>query len=191
MSTPWGVVALVELGVDLQPGAGGRLGDRVDDDLVADQRPAAPVFGDEAPQAMLDLVPLAGGGREVADRYLKAAVVGEALQLGLPQAEAVAVAAAAVCGDLQGRGVRVGGLAQLLPPTADRRDRERGGLLGDPDVDEAVVGADVIDAVWDRFAERLVGEVMDADGDRLALGAPLASAVCVLADELFSSWCRC
>lgn len=56
---------------------------------------------------MLDLVPLARSGREMADRDLKA-VVGEALQLGRPQAHAVAVAAAAVGGDLQGRSVRVG-----------------------------------------------------------------------------------
>jgi hypothetical protein len=44
-----GIVALVELGVDAQPGVGRRCGDRVDDDLVADQWPAAPVLGDEAP----------------------------------------------------------------------------------------------------------------------------------------------
>jgi len=49
------VAAVVELGVDLQAGVGCRLGDRVDDDLVADQWPTAPVFGDEAPEAVFDL----------------------------------------------------------------------------------------------------------------------------------------
>jgi hypothetical protein len=34
-----GIVALVELGVDAQPGVGRRCGDRVDDDLVADYLP--------------------------------------------------------------------------------------------------------------------------------------------------------
>jgi hypothetical protein len=91
---------------------------------------------------------------------------------------------AAVGGDLQDRRLRVTRVAELLPPAADRRDRELGGLLGDPDVDEAVVGADVIDAVGDRLAQRLVGEVVNVDSDRIALGAPLTAAVLVLADEL-------
>ncbi len=130
------------------------------------------------------LVPLAGAGREVADRDLKAGVVGQALQLDLPQADATGVRATAVGGDLQGPGSRVARLAELLPPAADRGDRERRGLLGDPDVHEPVVGADVIDAVGDRLAERLVGEVVHVDRDRLALGSPLPPAVCALADEL-------
>ena len=52
----------------IRPRAGRRAGDQVDDHLVAHQRPAAPVLGDEAEQPMLDLVPLAGARREVADR---------------------------------------------------------------------------------------------------------------------------
>ena len=61
------VGSVVELGVDLQSGAGRRGGDQVDDDLVTDQRLAAPVGRDEAEQAMLDLVPLARAWREMAD----------------------------------------------------------------------------------------------------------------------------
>jgi len=54
---------------------------------------------------------LVPGGK--ADRDLKAGVVGQALQLDLPQADAVAVPAAAVGGDLQGPGSRVARLAEL------------------------------------------------------------------------------
>jgi len=43
-----GVVALIKL-------FGGRRGDRVDDDLVADERAPPPVLCDEAPEAVLDL----------------------------------------------------------------------------------------------------------------------------------------
>ena len=43
---PGVVGAGVELGADGQAGAGGGGGDGVDDDLVAGQRPAAPVHGD-------------------------------------------------------------------------------------------------------------------------------------------------
>jgi hypothetical protein len=35
-----------------------------DDDLMADERPAAPVAGHKREEAMLDLVPLAGAGRQ-------------------------------------------------------------------------------------------------------------------------------
>ena len=52
----------------LQTGAGGGGGDQLDDGLVADQRLAAPVLGDEREQPMLDLVPLAGAGRQMTDR---------------------------------------------------------------------------------------------------------------------------
>src|SRR5206468_11470137 len=68
---PFRVAAFVEARVDAQPGAGRGCGDQVDDHLAADQRLAAPVLADEAEQAVLDLVPLAGAGREVADADLE------------------------------------------------------------------------------------------------------------------------
>jgi len=49
------VVAVVELGVDLQAGAGLGRGDEVDDGLQAVQWLAAPVDGDVAEQAVFDL----------------------------------------------------------------------------------------------------------------------------------------
>jgi hypothetical protein len=52
---PLGVVGLVETGIDLQAGAGGRASDQVDDRGIVDQRLAAPVVANEAEQAMLDL----------------------------------------------------------------------------------------------------------------------------------------
>ncbi len=60
-----GVGALVEAGVDAQAGAGRGRRDQVDDRLATDERLAAPVDRDEREQAVLDLVPLAGAGREV------------------------------------------------------------------------------------------------------------------------------
>src|SRR6266545_7108454 len=59
------VGGLVELGIDLQAGVGARGGDQVDDRGVVGQRAAAPVDRDEAEQAVLDAVPLAGARREV------------------------------------------------------------------------------------------------------------------------------
>jgi hypothetical protein len=45
------------------------------------------------------------------------------------------------------------------------------------DADEAFVGGQVIDAVWDRFADCIGREVVDVHQVGLALRLPLASAV--------------
>jgi len=75
----------VEAGVHLQAHVGGRASDQVDDDLQAVEQLAAPVGPDEAEQPVLDRVPFTCPRGKVADRDRKAAVVGELLQLGLPQ----------------------------------------------------------------------------------------------------------
>jgi hypothetical protein len=48
----------IELAANLEAGLSCGGGDQFDDDLMADQRLAAPVSGDERKQAVLDLVPL-------------------------------------------------------------------------------------------------------------------------------------
>jgi hypothetical protein len=74
-----GVGGLVESGVDVQAGVGRGRGDQLDHDLVAGEWLAAPVEADEAEQPVLDLVPLRGAGREVADLERQAGVVSELL----------------------------------------------------------------------------------------------------------------
>jgi hypothetical protein len=53
-----GIAVWIELAANLEAGIGCGGGDQFDDDLMADQRLAAPVSGDERKQAVLDLVPL-------------------------------------------------------------------------------------------------------------------------------------
>jgi hypothetical protein len=60
--TPFGYVG-IDLAANFQTGFGGRRADRLDNDLVADERLATSVHGDEGEQAMLDLVPFAGAER--------------------------------------------------------------------------------------------------------------------------------
>jgi hypothetical protein len=62
---------------------GGR--DQVDDDLMTDQRFAAPVLADEREQTVFYLVPFAGPRREVADRDLQAGFVSQLLQFPFPE----------------------------------------------------------------------------------------------------------
>src|SRR5579864_3866337 len=88
--------ALVDLGSHLQPalGRGGR--DQLDDHLVAYERTPPPVHPDMREEPMLDLVPLAGPGRQVADVKGQTCLVGEVLQRRLPEPYARAVAAAPI-----------------------------------------------------------------------------------------------
>ncbi len=79
-----GVVALIEPRVDLQAGVGCGRCDRVDHDCVADQRTSAPGLADVTEEPVLNLVPLRGAGREVADADLQAGGVREALEFGFP-----------------------------------------------------------------------------------------------------------
>ena len=88
-----------------------------------------------------------------------------------PQPGAGVVGPAGVSGDRQRLGVRVAGLAEVLPPADDRVDGELGGLAGDADADPPLVGGEVIDAVGDRVPELLVLEV----GPRTSTGRPLGS----------------
>src|SRR5258705_10391502 len=56
---------LIEFATNLQTSLRRCCSDQLDDDLMADERFAAPVAGDEREQAMLDLVPLAGARGQV------------------------------------------------------------------------------------------------------------------------------
>jgi hypothetical protein len=73
---------------------------------------------------VLDPVPFAGPGREVADVDLKSELVGELLQLDLPESRAVAVRAARVGGDRQAGRVGVALASEVLPPAADAMHSE-------------------------------------------------------------------
>lgn len=95
----------VQLALNLQTCSGSGVGDEVDDDLVALQRSAAPVLRDLREKPVLDLIPLAGARREVADADVQAGVVGQFLQLNLPQAGPWIVATSAIGGDQQFRAI--------------------------------------------------------------------------------------
>src|SRR3954452_913561 len=54
----WRVDSGIDLAFDVEPSSGGSRGDKLHDDLIANQRLATPVLGDEREQPVLDLVPL-------------------------------------------------------------------------------------------------------------------------------------
>jgi hypothetical protein len=151
-----------------------RVRDEVDDRLVGRQRTASPVDRNEREQARLDLVPLAGSRREGADADRDSELVGEALELVLPDSRAISVAATRVGGDEDLARIGVAVRADLLSPRVDGRDREDTRVVIDADADEAIVGGDVVHAVGNGLADSVVREVVNVDllhADR----GPLAS----------------
>src|SRR5512135_1121861 len=174
----------VQSGLDLQARRRSRRRDQLDDYLMAHQRPAAPVHRDVREQAVLDLVPLAGARREVADRDLKPGPIGERLKLHLPEPDPIPVTPAAVGADQQVPRLRIHLLPHPGPPLADALDGEAGRVMIDADVDPAHVPPEVVDAVGDRLANAGVREVVDLHLLRVPLGLPLPTSVLEVADQL-------
>jgi hypothetical protein len=73
---------------------------------------------------MLYLVPLARAGWQMSDGDGQAGLVSETLELALPQAHSVAVAAAASGGNDKGSGLGIARFAEAIPPAANTLDRE-------------------------------------------------------------------
>src|SRR5258705_3721006 len=102
-----GVLAGVEFTAHSETGFGSGGRDQLDDDPIADEWLGTPVLADEGEEAGLDLVPLAGAGRQVADRHVEVELVGQRLQLPVPKPPPRAIASPVIGGG-QAFGLRAG-----------------------------------------------------------------------------------
>src|ERR1700722_2567137 len=93
---------------------------------------------------MLDLVPLAGSGRQVVDRDVNIQLASQLLQFELPQPHARSIAAAPVAGDRQALGRGIALAADVLPPAAEGLYGKRGGVMVQPNTDPTSVGGKVV-----------------------------------------------
>ena len=166
-----------------EAGIGARCGDKLDDDLVGEQGLASPVPGYEGEEPVLDPVPLGGTRRQMADDQSEAGLVGEALELGLPQPAAGAVAAAAVGGDDQVVGGVVARFAHLLPPVADRVDGKGGRVVIDTDAHPPAIGADIVNPVRNRLAQFRDQEIVGPHRFGLAPGPPCPARILEIANQ--------
>src|SRR5579864_5854582 len=176
--------ALVNLRPD--PESGGRSGrsNEADDGGEAHQRFGTPVHRNVREQAVLDLVPLAGSRREVANGDGEPRALGELAKLPLPQADAGAVAPTAVRCDEQRGGTTVRRPPHQFPPAPDRVDREARRVVIDPDADPAFIAMKVVDAVGNRLALLWDDEVVHPHGLRCSFRPPLPAHVLEVADQL-------
>jgi len=75
--------------------------DELKDDFQGCERLGSPVDGNKGEESMLNLIPLAGGGRIMCHRDREVFGVGKVLKLFLPQPISHAIGAAAISGDEQ------------------------------------------------------------------------------------------
>ena len=116
-------------------------------------------------------------------RAPKPHLVGELLQLPLPQAVAAAVRAATVSRDQQPARHRIRDAAHPPPPPPQRLHRERRRVVVDADAHPAGIVGQVVHAVRNRLAEGLVREVVDPNRLRVTARTPLPPRVFERADE--------
>ena len=76
--TLW-IFVFVQFGAHCDSGSRGSRGDQLNDGLEAAQGFSSPIEGDKGKQAMLDLVPLAGAGRQVGNRNRDMQLIGQQL----------------------------------------------------------------------------------------------------------------
>ena len=98
---PLGVLPSIEFTAHGEAGFGRGRRDQLDNHPITDERRGTPILADTGEKPVLDFVPLAGAGRQTADRDVKAEFVSQFLQFAFPQPHPPAVAAAAVRGDQQ------------------------------------------------------------------------------------------
>lgn len=173
----------IESAAYAQPrGRRGRV-DQVHDRLMRDQRLATPILGDEREEAMFDLVPLAGAGRQVTGGDRRPDVIGERLHIELPEAQPIAVASAAIGRDEERSRGRIPPPPHLPPPGAQALHRELGRVMAHADTHPRLVAVKIEDAIRGRAPQGLVDEVVDLHVDRIAGRLQLAPIVLVGPDE--------
>src|SRR6516165_1937750 len=174
----------VELSADHQALCRGGVGDQLDDHFVTDEWTTAPVLGDVAEHAVLDLVPLTRPGRKVThlDRQLQA--IGKILQSHFPEAASAAVAASPIGSDQQISRVRIALAPHFLPPSVNRLRGKLSGVVVNAHADPALVVRYIVDPVRNSLPEGLVHEVVDAYLVGLPLWHPFAASVLEVTHQL-------
>jgi hypothetical protein len=153
--------------------------------LKRGERLPTPIDGNVGKESMLDLVPFAGGPRQVANGNGQTGLIDQVLHLLLPEPTARAIGATPISHDEQfpTGGIQVA--AHALPPASDALDGKRGGLMVDADVDKAAVLHQIVDAIGDGFP---IGDgeiILDIHSRLLSFGLPFSPGVLEIPNQLF------
>src|SRR5260221_4855968 len=106
---------------------------QLDNGLKGRERLATPIDGNVRKEPMLDLVPFAGGRRQVANGDGQAGLISQVLHLLLPQPIARPIGATPISHDQQFPTSGIQFAAHALPPASDALDGKLCGLMVDAD----------------------------------------------------------
>ena len=167
---PGRVLGVVEFGSHPQARRRSRVADAVDDGLASRQGRPAPVRRDMAGEPVLDLVPLARPGWEVAPLDRETNLGREPLRLAFPDAGPTPVAPAGVGRDAQVGGVRVGAASHTFSPVPDRGGREGRRVVVASHAHPGFAASHVVDPVRNGPALRVARKVAHPHRRRRPLG---------------------
>src|SRR6516165_4086127 len=134
---------------------------------------------------MLDLIPLAGPGRQMAHEHLEVGFIHQRLQLILPEPDAVSVAAPAVRANQKTLGLRILFVANGAPPAVHTGHRKAGGIMIAPHIDPSLVAGQIVDPGGDGLGFVRMNKVINVDLLRFPLLPPLAAFIEITANEFF------
>src|SRR5947199_7195553 len=147
--------------------------------------PAPPVHADVRKEPVLDPIPFARARRQVTHHPFEGCFIHQRLQLILPKATAISVAAAAVRANQKTRGSRVLFLAHRLPPAADAGHRETGRVMIASYIHPSFVAGQIINAIGNRLGLLRVNKIVNLHLLRTASRPPLAAFIGIAPDEFF------
>src|SRR5262249_61156685 len=119
----------------------------------------------------------------MANSYRYFELVCQFLQLNLPEAHTIAVAATAIGRD-QPLGFGMALLPHRRPPPANGVDSKCSRVVVGADASD--IGMDVVDSIRHRTAQFRIDEVVNVDEFGLALGAPLATVVLEISHQFLA-----
>src|SRR5712692_6475473 len=111
--------------------------------------------------------------RKVTDLDVQPGGIGEFLQLEFPQPQAPAIAPAGVGRDQDAPCPRIKAPSLVTPPPPDRGDRKFARVVIRPQIDEALVASDVVNANRKDARDLRRGKVVASHVLRLVGGPPL------------------
>ncbi len=145
--------------------------------LERGERLSTPIDGNGRKEPMLDFVPLTRGRGQVTNGDGQISLSGQALQLLLPQPIACPIGATSISHNQELPTAGIQCTPHALPPTSDTLDRKGCGLMVNPDVDEAALVHQIIDAIRNSFPIRNGQVIIDIHGRVLPFGLPFSPAI--------------
>src|ERR1019366_4842602 len=142
----------------------------------------SPVDGNERKESMFDLVPFAGSRRIMNHGDRELLFIGEVLKLFLPETISCPIGATPISRDQYLLFAWIECFTRLLPPSPDAFHRELSGIMIDPDVDEATLVDQIINAIGHRFAVSERKKVVDIHAGILSFRLPFCAIVFEIAE---------